>query len=270
MSSYGTYFLKALKNPVGLVILGGLGVISLASGNPLPVLLGIGGEALFVTAAPALPAWRRRVDGKEAADVLEAAADRTRAELDALPSGERERYRKLEATAVAVRRNYEQYSEASRGFLGSMTARIDEMLERYLRMLIARDTYAKHLATQNPSELTARIAQLDAAMQDDEERIRDVKAKQRAVLSQRLEKLRKAEGDSALLDAQLGTLEEMVMLLKEQSITMKEPEEMTAQLDSLMGEIENTESTVTAIETSFELAFDRALNAESAKEKENL
>jgi hypothetical protein len=28
-----------------------------------------------------------------------------------------------------------------------------------------------------------------------------------------------------------------------------------------MGEIENTESTVTAIETSFELAFDRELNA---------
>ncbi|MBE0645430.1 MAG: hypothetical protein IH600_15205 [Bacteroidetes bacterium] len=261
MASYGTYFMKALKNPVGLVVLGGLGVISLASGNPLPILLGLAGEVAFVAGAPALPAWRRLVDGREASLALEEAADKTRAELDALPVGEQERYRRLKATAVSIRQNYEQYSDASRDFLATMTVRIDDMLDRYLRMLIAKDSYAKHLATTSAGELEARISRLDEEMQHDDDRVREVKAKQRAVLSQRMEKLRKAESDGALLDAQLGTLEEMVMLLKEQSITMKEPEEITAQLDSLMGEIENTESTVSAIETSFELAFDRALNA---------
>jgi hypothetical protein len=261
MNSYGTYFLKALKNPVGLIALGGLAMITIVSGNFIPVLVGLIGEGMFVTGAPMLPAWRRRIDAREAALAVEVAEDKTRDELRALPAAEQQRYQKLQATALAVRENYAQYSQASRDFLAQMTARIDDMLARYLRMLIAKDAYAKHLATNSASELENRVAKLDAEMEGDDERVREVKAKQRAVLAQRLEKLQKAERDSSLLEAQLITLEEMVMLLKEQAITMKEPEEMTAQLDTLISEIENTESTVSAIETSFELAFDRELKS---------
>ncbi|MFZ1729713.1 MAG: hypothetical protein WBQ23_06590 [Bacteroidota bacterium] len=265
MNTYGTYFLKALKSPIGLIVVGGLGIITLASGNILPLLAALAGEAMFVAGAPLLPAWRRYIDGRETSLALDEAADKTKAELAALPAADQQRYRRLEATANGIRQNYAQYSDASRDFLGTMSARIDEMLGRYLRMLIAKDSYTKHLAVNSASELELRITKLDGEILHDEERVREVKNKQRAVLSQRLEKLRKAEGDSALLEAQLGTLEEMVMLLKEQAITMKEPEEITAQLDSLMGEIENTESTVTAIETSFEFAFDRELAASSPK-----
>ncbi|MFA6233382.1 MAG: hypothetical protein WC824_04220 [Bacteroidota bacterium] len=264
MNSYQTYLLKALKNPVGLIVVGGLGIISLASGNLLPLIVALAGELLFVVGAPALPAWRRHVDGREASLAIDEAADKTRAELSALPAAEQQRYRRLETVASGIRENYAQYSDASRDFLSTMSARIDEMLGRYLRMLIAKDSYAKHLTNNSASQLEDRIAQLDTEMLNDDDRVREVKAKQRSVLAQRLEKLHKAETDSALLEAQLGTLEEMVMLMKEQAITMKEPEEITAQLDSLMGEIENTESTVTAIETSFELAFDREL-AQSGK-----
>lgn len=265
MASYGTYFLKALKNPVALVIVGGLAAISLVSMNPLPLVLGLLGEAVFVGGAPLLPAWRRRVDGQETSRALEAAEDQTRARLDALPPAEQQRYRRLERTAAGIRGNYEQYSQASRDFLAQASSRIDEMLDRYLRMLIAKDSYAKHLASNSAGELAERVAELDVEMNEADDRLREVKARQREVLAQRHERLRKAEADSALLEAQLSTLEEMVMLMQEQAITMKEPEEITAQLDSLMGEIENTESTVSAIETSVEVAFDKQLrNLESA------
>ena len=261
MASYGSYFVKALRNPVSLLSVAGLGMISLVSMNPLPLIVGLAGKALFVTVAPALPAWRRHVDGRERSIALDEAEDRTRKQLAALPAGDQQRYRQLQQTATGIRENYAQYSEASRDFLTQMSGRIDDMLARYLRMLIARDSYAKHLATQDPDTLQRRIEALDAEMADADERVRAVREKQRAVLVQREEKLRKAEGDSALLEAQLGTLEEMMLLVKEQAITMKEPEEMSAQLDSIMNEIEHTESTVAAIETSFDLAFDRALEA---------
>lgn len=259
MNSYATYLVKALKNPVSLFVFGGLAMITLISGNLLPLLVGLAAEALFVIGAPALPAWRRYVDGRETALALDAAANKTRKELAALPEEERQRYLRLENTAKAIRENYARYSDASRDVLAQAETRLDDMLTRYLRMLIARQSYANHLAANNPLQLETRISTLDEEMRHDDERVRGVKAKQRAILSQRHEKLRKAEHDSALLDAQLGTLEEMVMLIKEQAITMKEPEEMTAQLDSLMDEISHTEDTVTAIETSFELAFDREL-----------
>lgn len=259
MNSYVTYLLKALKNPVSLIVLGGLAMITLISGNLLPLLVGLAGEALFVIGAPALPAWRRYVDGRETALALDAAADKTREELAALPEEERQRYLRLEQTAKAIRENYARYSDASRDVLARAEERLDDMLTRYLRMLIAKQSYAKHLTTNTAQQLEARISGLEEEMQRDDERLREVKTRQLAILGQRREKLRKAESDSALLDAQLGTLEEMIMLIKEQAITMKDPEEMTAQLDALMDEVAHTEDTVTSIETSFELAFDREL-----------
>jgi hypothetical protein len=56
-------------------------------------------------------------------------------------------------------------------------------------------------------------------------------------------------------------------LLKEQAITMKQPDEMNAQLDSLMAEIEHTEDTVTALESSFDTLFDRELRAAEEEQK---
>lgn len=265
MASYGTYFLKALKNPVSLVLLGGLGAISLVSMNPLPLIVGLAGKALFVGVAPALPAWRRAVDGRERTVALDEATDRTKRQLEALPAAEQQRYQNLRALAEGIRTNYAQYSDASRDFLAQMSSRIDDMQARFLRMLVAKDSYAKHLATHSSMELDTRIAALEAEIATADERVRAVKQKQRAVLEQRREKLHKAEADSALLEAQLGTLEEMMLLVKEQSITMREPEEMSAQLDGLMNEIEHTESTVAAIETSFDLAFDRELAASTPK-----
>ncbi|MBR9974958.1 MAG: hypothetical protein KFF77_05210 [Bacteroidetes bacterium] len=273
MASYGTYFLKALKNPVSLVLLGGLGAISLVSMNPLPLILGLAGKALFVGVAPALPVWRNFVDGRERAVALVEESDRTNRLLEALPAAEQQRYQNLRVLGEGIRKNYAQYSDASRDFLAQMSSRIDDMQERFLRMLIAKDSYAKHLATNTTVELDRRIAALEDEIATADERVGAVKQKQRAVLEQRREKLRKAEDDSALLEAQLGTLEEMMLLVKEQSITMREPEEMTAQLDGIMTEIEHTESTVAAIETSFDLAFDRALAAstsDSANPPENI
>ncbi|MCB2204146.1 hypothetical protein KQI65_05305 [bacterium] len=268
MGSYGSYFVRALRNPVGLLTLAGFGAISLVSMNPIPLFIGLGLEAGFVTVAPMLPAWRRRVDAKDEQRLVEEGENRAKEMLRKLPDSQQQRYRTLRQTAVSIRENYARYNDASRNYLEQLSGRLDDMLLRYLRMLITESNYTKHLAEHSATELEGRIRSLQDEMAQDDERVRTIKEKQLSILQQRREKLTKADGDREVLAAQLSTLEELMQLLKEQAITMKEPDEMNAQLDSLMSEIEHTEDTVTALESSFETLFDRELRA--AEEQKRL
>ena len=268
MGSYGTYFTRALRNPVSLLAVGVLGMISLVSMNPLPVLIGLAGKIGFVTVAPALPAWRRRVDAADEKQERHESENRAKEMLRTLQPVQQQRYRAMMETAVSIRDNYARHNEASRGYLEQLSTRLDDMLLRYARMLVAEHNYSGHLAENSVRELDGRISSLTGEIEEADERVRDIKQKQLAILEQRKEKLEKAGKDRSVLVAQIDTLEELMKLLKEQAITMKEPEEMNAQLDSLMGEIENTEHTVVALESSFETLFDRELRA--AEEQKRL
>ena len=267
MGSYGTYFLHALRNPVALIVLAGLGMISLVSGNPIPLFAGLAAEMLFLAAAPLVPAWRKRVDaGVESRARLES-ENRAKELLRRLPAEDKERYRAMMQTAVSIRENYARYNETSRPFLDQISERLDDMLFRYLRMLIARNSYGEHASGTTDDEITQRIGALEAEIAAADDRIRPLKEKQLHILEQRREKLAKAQRDSALLDEQIRTLEDLMQLLREQAVTMKEPDEMNAQLDTLMGEIETTEHTVTALESSFDSMFDRELRAAEEEQK---
>jgi uncharacterized protein YjcR len=220
-----------------------------------------------VGVAPLLPAWRKRVDAGESRQKKLEGENRAKDLLRTLPAAQQGRYRLLMETAVSIRDNYAQYNEASRTYLDQLSERLDDMLLRYSRMLIAENTYTGHLASNSAKELDTRMSTLEKEMAEDDERVRAIKEKQFDILVQRKEKLLKADQDRSVLAAQLTTLEELMKLLKEQAITMKEPEEMNAQLDSLMAEIENTEHTVTALETSFDTLFDRELRAAEEEQR---
>lgn len=261
MGSYTHYLLKALRNPVSLLLFGGLAMISLVSGNPLLFMLGAAGKLGWVVSAPMIPAWKRKVDAGEEEKLRLEGENRAKQLLKQLPDDDQRRYHQLVQTAMSVRENYGRYNEASRSFLENISSRLDDMLLRYLRMLLAQNNYRKHLAANDAMDLDRRMHQLQGEMATDSEQIRSIKGKQLQILEQRRDKLVKAEQDSTLLTEQTTTLEELMKLLKEQALTMKDPEEMNAQLDSLMAEVEHTEETVTAIESSFDAQFDRELKA---------
>ncbi|PLX31333.1 MAG: hypothetical protein C0600_05955 [Ignavibacteria bacterium] len=267
MGSYTHYLLKALRNPGSLLLFGGLAMISLISGNPLPLIIGAAGKLGWVVSAPMIPAWKRKVDAGEEQKLRLEGENRAKDLLKKLPAEEQQRYQQLVQTAMSIRENYGRYNEVSRGFLENISARLDDMLLRYLRMQFARDNYRRHLATNDASDLEHRMGLLESEMESDSEQIKRIKGKQLQILQQRREKLVKAKADSDLLEEQTTTLEELMKLLKEQALTMKDPEEMNAQLDSLMAEVEHTEQTVTAIEASFDTQFDRELRAAEEEQR---
>nr|MDQ2644746.1 hypothetical protein [Myxococcota bacterium] len=56
------YLSSAFKLQYNLILLGGSALLSLAAASPVPLLLGLAAELLWLALAPTLPAFRRWVD----------------------------------------------------------------------------------------------------------------------------------------------------------------------------------------------------------------
>ncbi|MEM8560348.1 MAG: hypothetical protein AAGG50_21205, partial [Bacteroidota bacterium] len=70
-------------------------------------------------------------------------------------------------------------------------------------------------------------------------------------LEKRLGKFKKAHENLAIIEAQLETIEDVTKYIYEQSLTMRNPEELSFQLDTLVSEVEETQASVEEIEDIF-------------------
>jgi hypothetical protein len=86
------------------------------------------------------------------------------------------------------------------------------------------------------------------------------------VLNQRLERIKQGREYLEIIDAQTETVEDVVRYIHEQSLTMNNPEEVTFQLDMLLAEMEETRTTVNAIDDIFTDSVSSRINVARASD----
>ncbi len=265
MNSYFGYVKAALTSQINLLVLAGAGMISLISGNLVLLFAALAGEAVWLGAAPLTPAYRRLVDRKLERHARIDAEDEMQRIAGALPVELRRRFDTMLKQVNEIRAHNAAQDAVSSAFLERTTERLDDMLRRYARMLHAHDRWVQHTQSGNREDIERRLT----AMNEENESDPDIAAahmQQRRILEQRLEKLDKAARDNRLLVTQMSTLEDAMGLLRDQALTLRNPEEMTGHLDGFLTEVEVTEQTVSALESSFASLFDRELKqAEEAR-----
>ncbi len=69
-----------------------------------------------------------------------------------------------------------------------------------------------------------------------------------------------------MIDAQCSAIEDVLQLIRDQSVTMRDPQEVSAQLDNLVQDVEQTEQSVREMEAIFALAAPGARRAAPAAE----
>lgn len=265
MSSYGHYLKAALTSVPNIVVFSLLAVVSLVSMNPIPIVLGLVAEAAWLGIAPVLPAFRASVD-KTAERHKE--IDRKNAASDViaqLPASAQQRYRRLEGMVDEVRSNYEKIGGNSRILLDQIGGQMESLLPRYLEMLRAASAFDATLEGTDEHDIDARIATLDAEIAGADPRVAEIKERQRGILEKRRDTLGRARKDTAVLHAQLEAFEDLARLLKEQSLTMRDPSAASAQIDALVSGIDVTEQTVHELESNYAELFDRELAAAQQK-----
>ena len=57
-----------------------------------------------------------------------------------------------------------------------------------------------------------------------------------------------------MIDAQCAAIEDVLQLIRDQSVTMRDPQQVSDQLEGLVHDVEQTEQTVREVESIFDMA----------------
>ena len=73
------------------------------------------------------------------------------------------------------------------------------------------------------------------------------------ILRKRVAKFEKIQENRQVIDAQCAAIEDVLQLIRDQSVTMRDPQEVSAQLENLVQDVEQTEQSVREMEEIFAL-----------------
>jgi len=92
---------------------------------------------------------------------------------------------------------------------------------------------------------------LQKALSADSQKVQDINKKRIEILTKRLEKYDKICENQKVVDAQCAAVEDVLLLVRDQSVTMRDPQQVSERLDSLVHDVEQTEQTVQQVEAIF-------------------
>ncbi|MFQ5570470.1 MAG: hypothetical protein ACE5G0_12385 [Rhodothermales bacterium] len=211
-------------------------------------------ELLFLGTVPRQARFRRAVRAKAAAEYAKPPSKKEIWRLLNRPN--QKRYYKLKDIEKKIELNYRKLSYASQGLLESHITKIDGLLDSYLNLLYQKERYEQYGQRTEENEVVRSIADLREDMADDTPRVRAIKARRMKILEQRLERFKRSHENLEIIEAQLETIEDVIKYIHEQSLTLRNPEEITFQLDMLLSEVEETEASVEELEEVFASAAD--------------
>jgi hypothetical protein len=249
---------EALKWQYNWIGLAGAAAFALVSGTGLPLVLAAGLELIYLSLVPQSSAFRRLVRSWKYAEEKRKKEMTLTAMFMELPQEMRTRYSALDSICRAIRSNYTRLSSTSQMFLEQMEQKLQGLLQAYLRLLFAARQAAEYLRTTDPEDIKRDLAKLQKSLESDPPKVQEINRKRVEILTKRLEKFEKVRENQKVVDAQCAALEDVLMLIRDQSVTMRDPQQVSDQLENLVHDVEQTEETVRQVEAIFEMASPEA------------
>jgi len=248
-------FLKAaFKWQYNLIALGGVAAFAVLSGSALPLVLAAGVEMIYLSVIPHNRRFQRLVRSWQYAEEKKQHNLKINEMFQQLPPETRLRYAELDKVCKAVRANYGWLSATSQMLVGQMEERLRGLLEAYLRLLGAGQQHVDYLRTTNPDAIKREIDQLQQKQSGQLPKVQEINQQRIEILNKRLEKFGKIRENRQVIEAQCAAIEDVLQLIRDQSVTMRDPQQVSGQLESLMQNVEQTEETVKQVESIFEAA----------------
>jgi hypothetical protein len=171
-----------------------------------------------------------------------------------LTNDDRNRYAQFGQICKGVRENYRRLSTTSQILVQDMEQKLDGLQFSFLRLLNSAHAHREYIRSFDPVAIDRDMASLKKNLERDPPKVREINEKRVEILGKRLEKFQKIRENSRVLDAQLRAMEDVLALIRDQSVTMRDPQELSGQLDSLIVNVESTEHSVHEMEAIMELA----------------
>ena len=246
-----------------LIGIAGAGLFALLSASALPLVLAAGAELVFLSTLPHTGQFRRLVRSWRYADEKKRLDAARAALLRELPPELRKRYEGLNTVCMDIRRNYARLSSTSQIFIRQTETTLGGLLQAYTRLLNSADQHAKYIETTHDADIRREVAQLQKGLESDAPRVQEINRKRVEILQKRLDKLDAIQKNREVIDAQCAALEDVLQLIRDQSVTITDPQQISGQLESLMHDVEQTEQAVRQVESIYEITSADSLDLSS-------
>ncbi len=266
-----SYVKAAFTWQYNLIALAGAAAFALVSGSALPLMLAAGLELIYLSIVPQNSRFRRLVRSWRYEEEKRRKQRRLWELFRELPREMQNRYAELDKTCREIFANYERLSAASRMFARQLGERLTSLLESYLRLLHSAYLHRQHLKLTDPGAIRREIAALERSLGAEPPKVQEINRKRIEILTKRLERYEKVKENQTVIDAQCAAIEDTLRLIRDQSLTIRDPQELTAHLDQVLHEVEHTEETVREMEAIFEMAAPElglAVSPEAARPSE--
>ena len=236
------------------ISLAGAAGFALVSGSGLPLLLAAGLELIYLSTIPRNPQFQRLVRSWKYAEQKRQQARGLNDLFQELPPEMRSRYARLDAVCRAIRENYKRLTTTSQMFAEQMESKLDGLSQSYVRLLNSAFHHRQYLTTTNPEVIRKECAALQADLEREPAKVQEINRKRIEILGKRLAKFDKIKENCQVVDAQCAAIEDVLQLIRDQSVTMRDPQELSEHLDNLVKDVEQTEETVREVESIFDLS----------------
>ncbi len=245
------YVKEAFHSQYNWIAMGAAGAFALLSGTFLPIILGAGLEMIYLAVVPQSSRFRRLIRSLKFAEEQRKHQEKLNEMLRNLPPEMESRYVHAAQVCASIRANFAQLSSASQIFLQQIDTSLQGLLTGYARLLLSAAQQQQYVKTTEEDGIKHEIASLQKALTTDAPKVQEINKKRIEILTKRLEKFDKICENRKVVDAQCSAVEDVLMLVRDQSVTMRDPQEVTERLDNLVHDVEQTEQTVQQVEAIF-------------------
>jgi hypothetical protein len=227
------------------------GAFALVSGSLLPIILAGGLELMYLAIVPQNWRFQRLVRSWKFSEQQQKQQQQLGDLLRMLPAELQSRYIHAAQVCGSIRSNFTQFSSISQIFLQQIDTRLRGLLEGYARLLSSAAQQQQYLKTAEQDGIKHEIVSLQKSLSSDPPKVQEINKKRIEILTKRLEKFDKISENRKVVDAQCSAVEDVLMLVRDQSVTMRDPQQVSERLDSLVKDVEQTEQTVQQVEAIF-------------------
>jgi hypothetical protein len=248
------YVKSAFHWQYNLITLAGAVGFAVISASGLPLLLAAGAELIYLRTIPQNPRFQRLARSWQFAEQKKQQQKGLSELFRELPPEMRSRYARLDAVCQGIRENYKRLTSTSQMFAEQMESKLDGLSQSYVRLLNSAFHHRQYLNTTNLETIRKESAGLQSDLEKEPVRVQEINRKRIEILGKRMEKFDKIKENCQIVDAQCAAIEDVLQLIRDQSVTMHDPQQISEHLDNLVKDVEQTEETVREVESIFDLS----------------
>ena len=240
------YLKMAFANPYNLSLLVGGVTASVLTGNPLPGLVALGGEALWLLHGSDSKYLKRILWDPRLEKVRLAMEEQDRSEkMKHLPDREQERVRGLAAREQQINKLAAENPSFTGDLLRTELVKTHKLVEAFLEMALTVNRYENYLESVDVKALERDRDRWNqrANAQQSSDAERAIAQKNFAVIQKRVERVHEITRYLGVARAQLDLIENSFQLIADQIVTMQSPNELSGQLDDLLDGVDSIRQT---------------------------